>query len=159
MTPKNAVRVSSNPDITSGIRSFRITIVRPKPNALKIPIRGDVGKGASFDSEVWIILSGSAPSPNDKEADSSHNKLPRKFADFSSETAFSKRAIQGTLSRFFEKVGVADKSGNLPECYCGTSLISHSHGEDEDGLSKKLLNSLYNEIKKVQHRSVSYGAL
>jgi len=38
VTPKNAERVPSNPDITSGMRSFKITIVRPKPNALKIPM-------------------------------------------------------------------------------------------------------------------------
>ncbi len=38
VTPKNAEREPSSPDITSGISSFRITIVNPKPSALKIPI-------------------------------------------------------------------------------------------------------------------------
>jgi hypothetical protein len=38
VTPKNDERVPSNPDITSGIRSFRMTMPSPMPNALKIPI-------------------------------------------------------------------------------------------------------------------------
>jgi hypothetical protein len=67
VTPKNAVRVPSNPDITSGIRSFRITIVRPKPNARKIPMMLAIEKSTSFDNEVWIILSGSVPSPNEED--------------------------------------------------------------------------------------------
>ena len=41
VTPNRASRVASRPDMTPGITAFRITIDRPIPNALKIPILVD----------------------------------------------------------------------------------------------------------------------
>ena len=67
VTPKNAERVPSIPDMTSGNKSFRITIVRPKPRALKIPIRVCVTERMLCSTQSVDHLIGPVPSPNKKE--------------------------------------------------------------------------------------------
>ena len=71
VTPKNAERVPSIPDITSGNKSFRITIVRPKPRALNIPIRVCVMERMLCSTQSVDQLIGPVPSPNEK-VDYSH---------------------------------------------------------------------------------------
>lgn len=53
VTPKNEERVPSSPDTTSGMSNFRISIAKPKPNALKIPIILFLGRGILFDDKTW----------------------------------------------------------------------------------------------------------
>ena len=67
VTPKNAERVPSIPDMTSGNKSFRITIVRPKPRALNIPIRVCVMERMLCSTQSVDQLIGPVPSPNEKE--------------------------------------------------------------------------------------------
>lgn len=66
VSPKNAVRVPSSPDIMPGIRSFRTTIVSPNPNALKIPITFLVTEEILSTQDLGSLI-GSVPSPRAKE--------------------------------------------------------------------------------------------
>ena len=52
VSEKIAVRVPSKPDMTSGNKHFRISIVSPRPKALNIPIAAILGRCASIDNEA-----------------------------------------------------------------------------------------------------------
>jgi hypothetical protein len=52
------------------------------------------------------------------------------------------------LSRFFGKTDTAEKSGNLPECYCGANLINAKKSSMSFGIHS-ILNRLLSKVDEI----------